>query len=75
VVDLPGKQHFRFEMLLQVRIIGYLRKDCLNRGLGALQEAVRRFVDFAHASFGDEAHDDEAINQDLIGGQAASSQR
>src|ERR1700722_15491216 len=55
--------------------MGYLRKDCLNRDLGALQEAVCRLVDFAHPSFGDEAHDNEAIIQDLIGGQAPSRPR
>src|ERR1700690_4443037 len=71
VIDSPGKQYFPFETLLQVRIMGYLRKDCLNGDLGALQEAVRCLVDLAHPSFGDEAHDNEAINQDLIGCQPA----
>ncbi len=75
VIDSPGKQYFRFETLLQVRITGYLRKDCLNGDFGALQEAVRCLVDLAHPSFGDKAHDHEAINQDLIGGQATSRRR
>ena len=71
MVDLPGKQYFRFETLLQIRILGYLRKNCLNGDLGALQEAVRRLINFAHPSFGDETHDDEANDQDFIGGQPA----
>ena len=38
---------------------------------GAAQANVRRLINFAHTPFGDERHEDEAANQDLIGGQPA----
>ncbi len=51
VADFPRQQDFPLEPLAQGRIVGNLGKNCFQRDMHALQEAVFRLIDFAHPSF------------------------
>jgi hypothetical protein len=71
VANLPGKQHFPLESLSQGRLIGDLRKNCLHGDVDALQKAILRLIDLAHAAFCDETDNGETINQKLTGLQSS----